>query len=510
MTYKRFYMRMLAVVAGMFLLVGTLRAADFTLKIVSVNSANVAQQGFKPTISSDGTFVAFASPATLLPADTDARDDVYVRDRSSNTTTLVSVSSAGVKGNGNSQNPVISADGRYVLFRSNSTNLVTGTVSGWDLYLRDRQANETSWIAPAGTTGVIMGNITPDGRYIVFATNANGIHALDTASGDYDVFRYDRETAETVLITVAVAGEMDNPEGNYPSISDNGRYIAFSSNSKALVTDDNNLKTDVFLRDVQTQTTTRVSVGLGGAESNDISDSPAMSPDGRYVVFRSVASNLVATATTGFQIYRRDLQTATTALVSLSSGNVPGNGASSEPSISADGRFVAFKSFANNLVAGDSNGTYDLFLRDLQEEETARINVDANGNLLSQGNYPMLSRDGYTIAYEYSYAAVVSNGFLPALEAPDAAPLVNYIPALPFRLYWSGLSWAIGYEVQIDDNQQFSSPTSYPVAASLLEINLTADDVQGGETYFWRVRGKIDAIRWGSWSEPQMFVIAVP
>src|SRR5439155_409199 len=150
-----------------------------------------------------------------------------------------------------------------------------------------------------------------------------------------------------------------------PSLSADGRYVAFASDASNLVTGDTGGRGDIFVRDLQTGVTTRASLDSGGAQGNASSDLPALSADGRYVAFASDASNLVSGDTNNVgDIFVRDLQTGVTTRVSLDSSGTQANGSSSGPAISADGRYVAFTSLANNLVSGDTNNTWDIFVRD--------------------------------------------------------------------------------------------------------------------------------------------------
>ena len=201
---------------------------------------------------------------------------------------------------------------------------------------------------------------------------------------NYQVSVYDARKSASTRVSVDSAGNEGNADSSEPSISGDGRFVAFASNATNLVAGDSNGVSDIFVHDRQTGATTRVSVDSAGNQSNAASWDPSVSADGRYVAFVSSASNLVAGDTNGVSdVFVHDRQTGITARVSLNSSGNQGNGQSLDPSITADGRFVAFASQASNLVTGDSNGAFDVFLRDRQTGATTRLSVnsaDKQGN----------------------------------------------------------------------------------------------------------------------------------
>ena len=174
-------------------------------------------------------------------------------------------------------------------------------------------------------------------------------------------------------VSVDSAGNQANASSFDPSISADGRFVAFTSSASNLVPGDTNNNRDVFVRDLSTNTTTRVSVGSAGNQANEDSSSSSISADGRFVGFWSNASNIVPGDTNdSSDIFVRDLSTNTTTRVSVDSAGNQGTGGSSDASISADGRFVAFLSNASNLVPGDTNASRDIFVRDLSTNTTTR------------------------------------------------------------------------------------------------------------------------------------------
>jgi Tol biopolymer transport system component len=187
---------------------------------------------------------------------------------------------------------------------------------------------------------------------VAFQSAASNLVAGDNNGSD-DIYVHDTVTATTTRVSLDSAGVEGNGFSSEPSISGDGRYVAFQSAASNLVAGDNNGSDDIYVHDTVTATTTRVSVDSAGTEGNSSSSEPSISRDGRYVVFTSVANNLVAGDTNGWgDIYVHDTVTATTTRVSVDSAGVEVSGANSEPSISGDGRYVAFRSAASNLVRG--------------------------------------------------------------------------------------------------------------------------------------------------------------
>jgi Tol biopolymer transport system component len=353
-----------------------------TTTLVSKNSAGAVGNdvSFSPFLSADGRYVAFYSIATnLASGDTNGFADVFVRDRNTGTTYMVSRNSAGVQGDEASYDPSLSPDGRNVTFHSFATNLVSGDTSGkWDVFFRDRQAGVTYRVSKSsagaeGNDASTNPSFSADGRYVAFDSYATNLVAGD-ANAVSDIFVRDRQAGTTTLVSKSSAGGAGDGDSSSPLISADGRYVAFESAATTLVSGDTNGKIDIFVRDRQTGTTTLVSKSSAGVGGDGDSYHPSFSVDGRYVVFTSAATNLVSGDTNGaYDVFVRDRNTGTTTLVSRNSAGTEGDGDSSDPSISADGRYIAFESDATNLLAGDTNGAYDVFVRDRQTGTTTLV-----------------------------------------------------------------------------------------------------------------------------------------
>lgn len=345
-------------------------------------------------MSSDGRFVTFSSTATTLAAgDTNGAEDVFVHDRQSGETVRVSVGPGGAQGGANSLQPRISADGRYVVFESSANELASPNLNGLsDIYIVERLSGMVTRAsdAPGGveSTGGLLGTQAPDlsadGRYVAFFSEATNLIAGDLNASD-DIFVYDRIAAQTTRASVATGGGEADDFSETPRISRDGRYIVFTSDATNLVAGDANLLADVFVHDRLSGETTRVSVATGGGEAiGGGSDSGAISADGRYVAFLSEATNLVAGDTNAVRdAFVHDRQTRETTRVSVATGGAEGNGLTQRVQISADGRYVAFSSGAANLVAGDTNTVPDVFLHDRQRAETTRLSLSLDGQQLN-------------------------------------------------------------------------------------------------------------------------------
>jgi Tol biopolymer transport system component len=314
----------------------------------------------------------YQSGATnLVAGDTNSSDDVFLYDALNATTVRISLANGGGQGSSNSFQPFISPDGRYVVFESFAPNLVANDTNGRvDVFVRDL-LNATTTLISQNTLGVIGDDdsnyavISASGQFVVFHSFASNFVAGDGFQ-TADVFVRDLVNGTTECVSVDGTGAPgDAPSGYYYcSISDDGRFVGFDSSATNLVAADTNGFDDVFVRDRVAGTTELVSVGAGG-QGDLNSNSAAMSADGRLVVFWSTTTNLVAGDTNGVvDSFIRDRQSGTTERISLSTGGGQGNGDSPVPAINRGGRYVVFLSNANNLVAGDTNGVTDLFLRD--------------------------------------------------------------------------------------------------------------------------------------------------
>ena len=366
-----------------------------------------------PSMDASGLIIAFTSSASnLVPSDLNGIPDVFVRDVRGGPCIRASVNSAGLEGNGQSQRPSQSANGRFVAFDSLATNFVPDTNANFDVYVRDLAFGITTRVSVAtgGTEGAgqsIRPSISADGRYVSFESTANNLVVGD-GNGTTDVFVHDRLTGTTKRVSVDSAGVEGNGASFLSVISSDGSFVAFASAANNLVAGDTNGQQDVFIHEVATGVTTRVSVASDGTQGNSSSGSgaTAISADGRIVVFDSTASTLVPADANGtiFDVFVHDRTTGQTTLISMDSTGVQGNSSSLRPSMSEDGRYVVYDSGATNLVAGDTNGLFDIFRHDRQTGVTIRVNVSSQGGQSAGGscNIPVISSDGRMVAFQCS------------------------------------------------------------------------------------------------------------
>jgi Tol biopolymer transport system component len=521
-----------------------------TLVTVSTNGASANGRSRGSVMTPDGRYVAFVSEANnLVSGDTNGIPDIFVRDIVGGTTTLVTVGARGNFVSSSSELPDITPDGRYVVFYSTATNLVSGVQTTGEIYVRDLLNNITSLasanahsiaqsvygtnnticynhsisddghyvafeasVSPAGTNGIVLRyntqttatdtvntnaaglpaygaeinhrslDMTPDGRFIAYiantgsgtsavyvwdaqsaastlasaVTNNNNVPApgtcdlpvmdpmgryvayLSTASGlvtnnlvgAYHLYRRDMQLGITALVDSDTnsVGAL-NSQTAVPSLSADGTLVAFDSNDSTLVANDDNHAYDVFVSNLASNSMELISAHLPTL-STVTADGPStltisgVSTNGRYVAFYSEADNLVAGDTNGLRdVFVRDTLLGTNILVSVdTTGLLPGNGLSTGPSISADGRYVVFTSSATNLVAlTDTNKAQDVFLRDLQTGTTSLVSANSNGAAGNAACYPpiLLSYDG-----RYVLFCTVASDLLPS--PTGAAPYLYW------------------------------------------------------------------------------------
>lgn len=358
------------------------RVSGTTQRVSVSNSEKQADvASAEPAISGDGRYVVFQSfAANLVPRDTNRRADIFIRDLELGTTRRVSVSSAEEQAKGSSALATISADGRFVAFFSYAGNLVPEPTNdrGGGVFVRDLKLGTTvlASVASDGEAGDVGGYgpaISANGRYVAFESFSTNLVPNDT-NETTDAFVRDLKLGTTTRVSVS-SRERQSAAGGYDvGISARGRYVVFLSYGSDLVRGDTNSRDDVFIRDRKLGTTRRVSVSSTERQADEESYSPVVSANGRYVAFASFATNLVAGDTSrqlrtpgdvqDEDCFVRDRTLGTTTMVSVSSTGDQGTWGSYGPSISRDGRYIAFVSYAPNLVPHDTNHTYDVFLRD--------------------------------------------------------------------------------------------------------------------------------------------------
>jgi Tol biopolymer transport system component len=390
-------------------------------ELISVNNLGVPCGSLgtmgAPMLSGDGRYVAFSSDATeLVPDDTNGSPDLFLRDRAEGLTRRVYVNATSGSTIIPAPNAGFSDDGRYLVVPA-PVDLVPedeydlgplqmgvflydvelGTfemVSLGDSEQTPNDSSKTSVPSPA----------SHDATHVVFYSWASNL-VPDDINGYVDVFVRDRSEGTTELISVSTSGEQGNHESEHPEISADGRFVAFSSFASNLVAADTGGECQVYVRDRVAGTTKLVSVSTSGATGNQDSYTADISGDGRFVVFRSEADNLVPGDTNGrMDVFVRDQVEGTTELVSVGMSGAHGNYSSQYGWITPDGRWVCFLSHSSNLVTGDTNNSADVFVRDRQEGSTARISL---GNLGQEADDVMLPGG---ISHDGRYVGFVSEG----------------------------------------------------------------------------------------------------
>ncbi len=389
---------------------------DALIQLVSVNNNGIPLDSGQANMSGDGRYIVFSTSSRVPPEDTNTYRDVYVHDRFTCTTSLISRTNSGQAGNDDSEEGSISDDGRWVAFTSEAINLVPNTTARvYQVYLHDRQTGQT--ILVSHNTSGIPGDaasttpqISSDGHYIVFQSNATNLVANDTVPTAGDVYVYDRLADQLTLISVDSNGTAGNGYSRYPSISDDGRYVAFESTASNLVPADANARQDIFVHDRQTGQTTLISTRIDGTQTHADSRQPMISGNGRYVIFMTYDVLSSDPQALPQQIYLRDLQTGTFELISRTSDGAFAYGGSSYPVITPDGRFVYYITSATNLGDNgpDPANNLDNYVYDRQTQTNYNANRDYLGNVVTIGTGDVrgaISDDGLTtLWYVYSYA----------------------------------------------------------------------------------------------------------
>ncbi len=390
------------------------KAQSPVTEIVSISSRGTqanAAAGL-PSITANGRYVTFISTASnLVRNDTNGTRDCFVHDRLTGETSRISVASDGTQGNGDVNDEcLIAANGRYVSFGSSSTNLVTEFVYAWsNAYLHDLHTGSTTLIARGYNGGpadwpTSPGPMSTDGRYLTIWSPASNI-LPGNPNRFAQVYVYDQTRGQLSRVSLSSTGEAANGSSYGLCISGNGRYVSFGSYATNLVTTDTNGLYEAFVYDRDTGRTERISRGLNGTAINDTSlvSIQCSSENGRFIAFDSGANNLVPNDTNE----RRDAFVYNQGTEGISRVSVATNGTQANgqrwlfnPTISLDGRYVAFESWADNLVPGDTNLVMDIFVHDRETHKTTRVSVDSLGNQANQDSfYTVVAGNGDTVVF---------------------------------------------------------------------------------------------------------------
>lgn len=372
---------------------------------------------FAPSISADGRYVVFLSVADNLVADdTNGQQDVFLYDRDSGEVTRVSVGFEGQEANGISNDAHISSDGNRVVFVSEASNLVasdTNDVADVFLYERENGALHRISVGVDGVQGddrSLQPAISADGAFVAFVSLADSL-SEDDDNGFSDIYVYDAAHKRLELVSVTNDGQQADGTSKHPAISADGRYVVYQSRAANLAGVDNNQMYDIFLRDRQEGRTELVSYTAQGDVGNFESQRPSISDDGRFVAFESWASNLVEGDGNNFSdVFVTDRVAGKVEMVSVSNDGKQADHVNGGAVISGDGRYVAYSSMAGNLVANDANGMFDVYMRDRVLASTSLVSVNlrgeaANGTSIS----PSLTAGGNNVVFDSLAADLVTN-----------------------------------------------------------------------------------------------------
>jgi Tol biopolymer transport system component len=338
----------------------------------------------------------------------------------------------------------VSGDGRYVVFHSSATTLVPGAVypapGMTQVFVRDRLVGATTLVSAAspgvaGNSVSLRPVISRDGRYVAFASYADDLVAGD-ANDRQDIFRWDRVTGDIVKVTASGLGGGTDEDSYDPSISADGQRITYSTEATNVDTDDDNGFADMYVWEAGSGLAERVSVDTTGGDPNGSSEAGVLSADGTHLVFTSTASDLVVDDTNGVRdVFRRNLVDDTTVLVSQPPVGVA-NALSGQGTVSADGRYVAFSSAADNLVAGGSpdNGTTNAFVRDMITGTTVLVSKDR--------------LSGPTDAFSYPPTSVSDDGRLVVFSSLASDLVAGDTNAQPDAFVWDRATGTVGLAVR--------------------------------------------------------------
>ncbi|MCB0318513.1 MAG: PD40 domain-containing protein [Bdellovibrionales bacterium] len=417
---QKFYLR--AGIAFFILILPAVLNAEFNpIERLSIsNSSSQADDlSMSPQLSTDSAarYVVFSSDASnLISGDTNELRDVFLYDRQNDIISKISTGNSKAQANADSDKPSISEDGLYIVYESDADNLVANdTNSSTDIFLYNTQTKNNLRISVSSAKAEANNNssnpsISADGKFIVYQSLADNLVANDT-NDTTDIFLYDRINETTTRVSVKTGGTEGDAASTTASISEDGQYVVFQSEATNLVNSDTNDSSDIFLRDNTGLTTIRVSISSSATELSGASMNPKISTDNSIIAFESEADDVVANDVNEVKdifVYKR--ADSSVSRVSVSSNKNESNGESSSPSLSSDGRYIAFLSNATNLISESVNEVANIFVHDRVSQDTSLISVSELGNFSEANSYtPVISSNAHFVLFGSDDEILISN-----------------------------------------------------------------------------------------------------
>jgi Tol biopolymer transport system component len=371
-------------------------------------------------VNSNGRFVAFAGG----PPGPGATAQIFVRDRARRTTRLVSLARTGGESDGQSLFPSISSSGRYVAFESDADDIASSDLNAAsDVFVRDRTAGTTTLVSVGpggvradGSSG--LASISADGRVVAFESFATNLGGPDSSTTTHDVFVRDLDAGTTTRVSIGLGGAEPNGESFSPTVSRDGRVVVFYSNASNLVSGDTNGKSDVFAFDRASGTIRRVSVTPSGEEANgDVAspNPPAVNSNGTVFAFATFASNLLGGTPTGDVVVRDEARnTAERISTGAELDNVYEEAESVGPSMSADARLVAYATPNPQLPGYLGTEGMGIYVRNRATGALTRVSqLSQCRGADSINGYPSLSADGHWVAFQSNALNLLGRGVYP-------------------------------------------------------------------------------------------------
>jgi Tol biopolymer transport system component len=417
------YLPFASILAG--ILTGANAEAQSTVRVsLDANGGQGDADSGRARVSADGRYVAFASQSSsFVPGDNNGRFDIFVKDRMTGAIERVSVATGGAEANGSSEHPAISADGQFVAFMSDAENLTPSDLNhAMDIFVHDRLTGITTCASVnvnGGTSSYesIHPSISADGRWVAYQSLGTDIVPGRVGNG-YEAFIFDRLNGTNEVASLTWNGSRSQTDVWFPRISADGRFVAFQGRGVDLVPNDTNPFDDIYVRDRSALTTTRASLDAAGAEAYGSSMTPSLSADGTLVVFRSFSTALVPGDTNvASDIFLKNRITGAIDRINFGIAGAQASDHSDEPSIAASGAFAVFKSRATNLALNDLNGKPDVFSVEIASRSVHRASLsDLGREVGSESRLPDVTNDGQFVVFESPASDLVAGDTNPHVD----------------------------------------------------------------------------------------------